>query len=254
MQHYSRISDLELLELNSNATQDDIKKAYRKLSLKHHPDKGGDENLFKDISAAYNRLQKNEYQNDFFSGFSDFQNPFYDNPFTEQYFKYNITNSVFNVSVPINLANDDVDLFITINPNKGKEKITIQGGVQDNGQYVFKGIGPYSEVKGANVDVVINVNITPTYNIKLKNDVDVIYLHQIDMFKLMFGGTDEISIYNKKIKIKIPQNSPSMLRLKGQGLKHINTGLKGDLYVEFIPKIPTLSEDKFNQIKKIYES
>lgn len=251
---FNRNSDLEILGLNSNATQDDIKKAYRKLSLKHHPDKGGDESLFKDISAAYNRLQKNEYKPEFSFDFGDYGNPFYQNPFSEQYFKYNITNSIFNVSVPINSANDDVELMINIDPNKGKEKITIKGGVQDNGQYTFKGIGPYSEVRKSNVDVIINVNIIPTFNIKLKNDIDVVYLHQIDMFKMMFGGTDEISIYNKKIKIKIPENSPSMLRLKGQGLKHINTGLKGDLYVEFIPKIPTLSEDKFNQIKKIYES
>lgn len=39
-----------------NATADEIKKAYRKLARKHHPDTGGDENKFKEINEAYEVL------------------------------------------------------------------------------------------------------------------------------------------------------------------------------------------------------
>ena len=42
----------QILGVNQNATQDEIKKAYRKLAVEHHPDKGGDENKFKKISEA----------------------------------------------------------------------------------------------------------------------------------------------------------------------------------------------------------
>jgi molecular chaperone DnaJ len=49
-----------ILGVESNATQDEIKKAYRKLALKHHPDKGGDEEKFKEISEAYTILSDEE--------------------------------------------------------------------------------------------------------------------------------------------------------------------------------------------------
>ncbi len=46
----------EVLGLSKNATQDEIKKAYRKLAKEHHPDKGGDETIFKEIAEAYEVL------------------------------------------------------------------------------------------------------------------------------------------------------------------------------------------------------
>ena len=45
-----------ILEVDSNATADEIKKAFRRLASKHHPDKGGDAEEFKKIKAAYERL------------------------------------------------------------------------------------------------------------------------------------------------------------------------------------------------------
>lgn len=46
----------ELLEISKTATEDEIKKGYKKLALKHHPDRGGDEKKFKEITEAYNVL------------------------------------------------------------------------------------------------------------------------------------------------------------------------------------------------------
>ncbi|EED91043.1 predicted protein [Thalassiosira pseudonana CCMP1335] len=46
----------ETLEVEKTATQKEIRKAYMKLSRTHHPDKGGDEHKFKEISAAYEIL------------------------------------------------------------------------------------------------------------------------------------------------------------------------------------------------------
>lgn len=49
-----------LLGVQKDATVEDIKKAYKKLAMKHHPDRGGDEETFKKISEAYAVLTDNE--------------------------------------------------------------------------------------------------------------------------------------------------------------------------------------------------
>jgi DnaJ-class molecular chaperone len=46
----------DVLQVPQNASFDQIKKQYRKLSLEHHPDRGGDAEIFKKINEAYETL------------------------------------------------------------------------------------------------------------------------------------------------------------------------------------------------------
>lgn len=46
----------DLLGVSKKASTDEIKKAFRKLALKAHPDKGGDPEQFKEITVAYEVL------------------------------------------------------------------------------------------------------------------------------------------------------------------------------------------------------
>lgn len=72
----------ETLGVDRKASQEDIKKAFRKLAQKHHPDKGGDESKFKEITEAYSVLgdekRRREYDNygQTFAGGAGGANPF----------------------------------------------------------------------------------------------------------------------------------------------------------------------------------
>lgn len=89
----------EILGVTKSASEDDIKKAFRKLAQKYHPDKkGGDEAKFKEVSEAYavlsdkNRRAQYDMQGQGFSGqsggfggfdFSQFSNGFQQGNFQE---------------------------------------------------------------------------------------------------------------------------------------------------------------------------
>lgn len=60
-----------ILGINNSASQDEIKKAYRKLAIKQHPDKGGDPEKFKEISEAYSILSDPDKKRKYDAGMLD---------------------------------------------------------------------------------------------------------------------------------------------------------------------------------------
>ena len=89
-------SHYEVLEIPKTASADEIKKSYRKLSLTHHPDRGGDEEEFKKISEAYQVLSDPEKKR------------MYDNPFDKLF-----TGSLFTGGFP-SRDTDTSNLFTSL--------------------------------------------------------------------------------------------------------------------------------------------
>lgn len=60
---YQEYNPYEVLKLEAGASIAEVKKQYRVLSLKHHPDKGGDEAMFMKLAKAYSALTNEESRN-----------------------------------------------------------------------------------------------------------------------------------------------------------------------------------------------
>ena len=124
----------KILNINRNSSQDEVKKAFRSLSKQHHPDKGGDENVFKEMSEAYDTLgdikKREEYNhkldNPFHGGNEDgvnMQDIF--NKFFNQNRRQNVRKGK-NLNIPLRVSLEDV-FFGKNKILKYKRKINCMG-------------------------------------------------------------------------------------------------------------------------------
>jgi molecular chaperone DnaJ len=92
----------DILGVEKNSTQDDIKKAYRKLAKENHPDKGGDPEKFKKISVAYDILgdenKRKEYDNPSTGHFNSF-NDIFNQMFNNQ--RQRVHDTIINLDITI---------------------------------------------------------------------------------------------------------------------------------------------------------
>jgi curved DNA-binding protein CbpA len=142
----SKINYYNILKVNKQSSLEDIKKSYKKLAVKYHPDKGGDPEIFKNISEAYQVLSDPEKRRVYDNG-NTFDNLHYQNQFkdADELFNFifnvnNIKNSrnytLFSQMANLNLGTNNINSFskstsVVISNGKKIETITeIKNGVK----------------------------------------------------------------------------------------------------------------------------
>lgn len=271
----------QTLGVQKGATEDEIKRAYRKLAMKHHPDRtGGDDTEFKKIQEAYATLgdaQKREQydspQPDFggmppgfenlFRGGSPFEGFFGGgNPFFGQGFRHRTPakNSDLNLDTTITLADayNGKDLTASVTLPSGREQmleIKIPPGIQSGQRLRLQGLGDDRNPQLPRGDLFLGVRVLMDPLYERRGD-DLCRNLTISVWDALLGKDIVLdTIDGKQLNVTIPPCSQpgSTLRLSGYGMPHINDPrFKGNLMLNLTVTFPkSLTEDQKNIIKQI---
>lgn len=261
MNYYSRLG------VDKKASPEELKKAYKKLAMQHHPDRGGDQKTFQEINEAYDTLKDPEKRKQ------------YDNPQPQADFNMNsqnmndIFNSFFGGGMRQQMRrNPDVTINVRLNLRdvmigkdvvgkyrlrSGREEVAnikIPAGVEDNLVMRYRGLGDdsISGVQRGNLNVKITVEKHPKF---VRDRSHLRTKCSINVLELILGT--EIIIHNllgEQVKVKIPAgtNPGTIMSIAGHGLPDINTGRVGNLYLEIKGITPKITDwDLLDKIKEI---
>lgn len=255
----------ETLGVNHTTSQEEIKKAYRRLASKHHPDRGGDEAAFKKVQEAYEVLsdpqKKHEYDNpnsfkqyNFNRGSNPGFNDFFNDVFRQHSAARQRTatnrDAVCDLTVHLREAYTGIDKIIDLGYDK--MKMSVPAGTVHGTQFHLTGKGPREHEQLPPGDLVVRVHVIHPPEWDRRGD-DLYCKVGIDYFQSLLGCMVTIDHINgKSIRVKVPRLSghDSKLRLSNLGMPNPNNGRYGALYVILDVSMPTsLNDQQLNKLE-----
>ena len=272
----------QTLEIQESATPDEIKKAYRKLARKFHPDVNKDkdaEETFKEINAAYEvlsdkekKVQYDQYGDSMFGGqnFHDFaqnqgsgdlddilkqmfgnQGGFgggFGGGFSGGFEPDLDMNTQITIAFDISILGGNHHISL----NHDSFDIKIPKGIKDGQKKRAKGKGKSHGSQKGDLLILIHVAPSPLYE---RRDFTLLRDFDIPLKTALFGGKVLIKTLYKDITLKVPSDTKQnqKFRVKELGVPNRKTSVNGDLFLKaniVLPKIEDMDEDFVKQLEE----
>ena len=264
-----------ILGVNRNATPEEIKKAYRKQAMAHHPDRGGDQEQFKRVTEAYDILSSSDkkaaYDNpnqgfNFNSqNFHGQHNPFggtpFDHIFGQGFRQQQQTprNRDINVQANIDLVDalTGKNLIIQYHLSTGRiETVTVDvpPGAKHGDTIQYQGLGDEGHPRYPRGNLLVRVSIGKNKN--WERDQDNLFTKKVvNIFDLLLGCVIIITtLDNKQLELKIPQGTRpgTKFSIPSYGLPNMQTGKRGIMFITIDAEMPKISNDAIlNKIQQL---
>jgi len=262
----------DVLGLQVDCSPQDITKAYRNLAKEYHPDRGGDQRRFHEISEAYDVLKDPHKRAQF-----DFHNAkrvnvntggVFDDMFTvfgsagfhpskREYHRAKV-NKNLGISIEITLEESlsQQEKTISIKHTNGTRHLVnlkIPQYVTDGAKIKYKGLGDLKYPDLPQGDLTVTVKILP--HDKFVREGDNLKMHlTIDVWNAIIGTCVQIiTLEDKILNLNIPASTQygRTLKVPAHGMFK-KDGTRGDLLVTVLVKIPeNLSEQQLNICRKL---
>ena len=253
----------KILGVPRTATADEIKKAFRKLARKHHPDAGGDEAKFKEINEAYEVLSDDKKRKlyDQYGTASENQIPHgwggsvnVDDIFGQGgaggFGSWaDILESIRRGEGAFG-TNWDFGDFSGFGgdrgpqPRKGQD-MKIPAGAVDGGRLRFRGKGGAGQAGGQAGDLLITTHIEP-HPYYAREGADVVMDVPVSIAEAALGASVVVPAPDgTKVRVKIPAGTQdgAKLTIRGKGAPKVKGEGTGDLRIVVKVAVPrTMNE------------